>query len=345
MAVLDPKDYRRVAAYTDRGFLTVAGKRQELWLGPDHLVELQILRYSERSRRYYLADVRAITVDQTETRRLYSILWLGFAILFAAAAILLFTFSETNAVLLGLGAAATGGVVLMLLGLIRNATNGPTCRCVLHTAVQSADLFCLPRLRNAQRFLEQVVPAIEAAQGHVDPAAFEMLPDAATIPASPFALGSGRPIRHEPGAVHLALFTFLIFDAIVGSLLTLLAKNDAEHPLTMALLMVYIVLNLLAFVRQGHSDLSSSIKNVTWAAFALLVAGFIVGQAAGMIYIGMNPEEFSPYDVQVSMRDIAPVVHVFSGVEVIVGVAGAYLVAQHRRRHRDRARAAAAADI
>lgn len=341
MAILDPKDYRRIAAYTDRSFLASTGKRQELWLGSDHLVELHILRYSERSRRYYLRDIRAITVDETDTRRLYTLLWLAFAVLFTGAAALLFTIGGTNSVALGAGAAAAGGVALMVIGLLRNLVNGPTCRCQLHTAVQSADLFSLPRLRKAERFLAEIVPAIEAAQGAVDVESFATLPEARTIPAAPFALGAAKQIRHESGGMHLAFFAFLIFDAIVGSLVSLFEAEDGGAGLfTIFLILVYVTLNILVFMRQANSDLSNSIKNLSWAAFALLLTYIIAGQAAIAIYIGTNPNLYNPTEIQMTGREFAPLVYFFSGIEAIIGAVGVYMVMQHRRLHRRLADAA-----
>ena len=345
MAVLDPNDYRRIAAYTDRGFLTSTGRRQELWLGADHLLELHILRYSERSRRYYLRDVRAITVDETDARRLYTLLWLSFAVLFAGSAALLFTFGGTNPFALGAGAAAAGGLVLMVLGLLRNVVNGPTCRCQLHTAVQSADLFSLPRFRKAERFLREIVPAIEAAQGSVNVEAFATSPEATTIPASPYALGSARRLRHESGNIHLTFFAFLMFDAVAGSLLMWMDPTGAFDAVTLFLILVYVLLNIMAFMRQANTDLSNSIKNLTWGAFALLMTSYIIGVSVFSYYVGANPELYDPTAVQFTGREFAPVVYFFSAIEFILGVAGVYLVVQHRRLHDRLTRAAAAMDL
>ena len=338
MAILDPQVYRRIAAYTDRSFLSSTGKRQELWLGSDHLLELHILRYSERSRRYYLRDIRAITVDQTDTQRLYTLLWLAFAVLFAGAAALLFTFGGTDPIALGAGAAAAGGVVLMVIGLLRNLVNGPTCRCQLHTAVQSADLFSLPRLRKAERFLGDIVPAIEAVQGSADVETFASLPEARSIPASPFALGALKSIRHEGGGMHLAFFAFLIVDAIVGSFFVVHTEDAGVGSIL--LIGIYVTLNILVFMRQANSDLSNSIKNLSWAAFALLLTYMIATQAAIAVYIGTNPELYNPMELSMSGSEIAPLVYFFSGLEAIVGALGVYLVMHHRRLHRRLARAA-----
>jgi hypothetical protein len=146
-----PKVYQRLPGVGARGF-----QRIRLWEGPDHLLFVASSALGERYKRFYFADIQAIVFRKTAA-------WLGWAI-FLLAAVAIFG-------LAGVGISETAGRIVMftitgalLIILAVHAARGPTCRCVIRTAVQIEELPSLKRVRNADKVLARIRPLIESAQ-------------------------------------------------------------------------------------------------------------------------------------------------------------------------------------
>ena len=128
-----------------------------LYLGPDHLLQVTSSGFTETYQRYYFQDIQAIAYYHTVLGRIMN------SILAGAAGIIF------------LGGLATGepgamigfGIVSMiiLIPLLFNLAQGPTCYCYLTTAVQTVKLPSLGRMPRAQRIIERLQPLIAAAQG------------------------------------------------------------------------------------------------------------------------------------------------------------------------------------
>ena len=142
--------YRRLA-----GSLTVSGFCQ-LYLAADHLLQAASTGYSERYKRFYLRDIQAIIVQETEAWKIWGVV----------AAV-----PGAIALLIGLLVGDVGGWILDALGAallgagLASYAGGPSCRCVLRTAVQTEPLPALKRIRRARQVLACLQPLIEAAQG------------------------------------------------------------------------------------------------------------------------------------------------------------------------------------
>jgi hypothetical protein len=153
----------------NKGFFEgLVASRSSLWLGRDHVLNIDSNRYSEEYKRFYFRDIQAITVRATNRRAIWN--WI-LAILFVPA--------------LGSSAAywpsrsepgMMGGLVVLLMltvgvgiALLANNLMGPTCLVYIRTAVQVEESPSLGRIRRAIKVLDLIRPRIIAAQGQLAP--------------------------------------------------------------------------------------------------------------------------------------------------------------------------------
>lgn len=139
--------------------------RSSLWLGPDHLLFVETTGYTESYKRFYFRDIQVISVRKTTT---FMVVNLILGILFGIAMIPILT--SYRDILNGDGLPIFWLVfVLLFLGLplSLNVIWGPTCACLLRTAVQTQELPSLARMRKTRRILQRIRPLIEAAQGEI----------------------------------------------------------------------------------------------------------------------------------------------------------------------------------
>ncbi|WP_438479663.1 hypothetical protein [Oleiharenicola lentus] len=162
------------------------GMMAQLWLGPDHLLQVQSTGYTEKYQRFYLRDIQSLQVVHT-ARRLY------IALTFGAIALI--------AVLIAIGNYAQWPVYAWIAGLIApflvwNQVLGPCCRVVIVTAVQQEKLPALSRLAKTRRVIAELQPLIEGAQADlVAPAATPVSNPSPEVP--PVSLSP----RNEPPAL------------------------------------------------------------------------------------------------------------------------------------------------
>ncbi len=168
---------------------TVTGFSQ-VWLGQDHLLAVNSVRYIERYQRFFFADVQAIVMGDGPDRggwqaaaALIAVLWMLFAAMTASS------FARGFFVFTGL---------IGLALVIRDVIRGPRRRCIIQTAVSRELLTAVNRRKTARRFLDTVAPLIAAAQAGIPIAERTAPPPLVTAHTSPsdsgftFAESSGR---------------------------------------------------------------------------------------------------------------------------------------------------------
>ena len=182
----DAVRYRKLPGHR-RGFFRGAS----VWLGPDHLLLVKSMRFTEQYKRYHFRDVQAIVV--AETRRfhistrafLIGLLWLiAYPVLLArtpSAHLIMWT-------------------ILFLLFVAWLAVSlFFSCSCQINTAVSRDDLPSLYRTWTARRFLREVEPLITQAQGSLEQAWAEAVEDRPIGPAP--AAQDALPVFYgSPGA-------------------------------------------------------------------------------------------------------------------------------------------------
>jgi len=129
--------------------------RGRLYLGPDHLLEIQSFGYTENYRRYFFNDIQGFTIVKTRWATIGNIvlsLFGGFLVLAMVGA--------------GAGALASGIVGgCFALFLLLNIIFGPTCIVYIQTPIQRQRLPGLNRLRRTRALLTQIEAHIQATQG------------------------------------------------------------------------------------------------------------------------------------------------------------------------------------
>src|SRR5213593_2882508 len=69
------QEYRRLTRSRVRhtGFFTLASTRSSLWLGKDHLLNIDSNRYTEEYKRFYFRDIQSITIRKTKRREIWNL--------------------------------------------------------------------------------------------------------------------------------------------------------------------------------------------------------------------------------------------------------------------------------
>jgi hypothetical protein len=139
--------------------LLFRGRRAQLWQGEEHLLLVEWDGYREYYKRFGYRDIQALVIRKTNDGLVGNIVVGAVVALFAL-----------------LGASASDPVAriilfsimgLFALVLLINALYGPTCQCVVRTAVQTEELPSLSRLRRARKVLERLRPKFVEAQGQL----------------------------------------------------------------------------------------------------------------------------------------------------------------------------------
>jgi hypothetical protein len=157
------------------------GQMTQLWLGDDHLLQVQSTGYSESYRRFYLRDIQSMLIVHTNSR-----LYLALTLLVPMFIIALVMRSADSG---PLGYGVLVGIFLPFF--IWNHLLGPGCRVVVITAVKQEKVPSLSRLSKTRRILEELKPQIETAQA--DLAAAPVAETPGTTPPMPPPLPPALP--------------------------------------------------------------------------------------------------------------------------------------------------------
>ena len=163
------KQYRRLTRPHRRrsGFVAVTYVRSSLWLGNDHLLQVDSNGYVETYKRFYFQDIQALTLRLTQRRLIWN--WALGVPTFCCLVVSISEFQFRPGS--GLPWTIAGMVFTLLFGipLLLNNLLGSTCACTLRTAVQAEELPSLCRLPRTRRILDLLRPLIAQAQGQLTP--------------------------------------------------------------------------------------------------------------------------------------------------------------------------------
>lgn len=182
-----------------------------LYLGPNHLLIMQLKSQRETARRFYYSDITALRCEPT---------WWGYfvdGIFLAIAAFLWIVYLTMQSAEVGTQVAAVTASVIAGIVLIANWLRGPTCRTWLHTHNHTERLTSLGRYNTARHALtklhERIVEAQEAQYGeHVDA-------DRSFAPyAPPTALEQEIPRRRHDTRLMKGAFFVSLFSVLLGCL-------------------------------------------------------------------------------------------------------------------------------
>lgn len=277
-------------------FIAVARISCRLWLGDDHLLQVESAGgYSESYKRFYFRDIQTVIIQKTRSWIIANII-LGF--LTGGFLILAVSTIPQNSPSRWTGDEIAGGIflgsVVFVFGLLLlvNLTRGATCRCYLKTAVHLQELSSLRRYRNAQKILARIRPLIESAQGGATaemlaPQYAALLANADATPAAPgqFARVADSTVSAYRSRAHQILFFALLGDAVAAVLNIFLpcAPVVLLDITTGAVLAGAVV---IALVKQNQTDLNFAVRVLTWITAVFVGIGYITGY---VIMIVMAP--------------------------------------------------------
>jgi hypothetical protein len=164
--------------------------------------------------------------------------------------------------------------------LVVNWLRGPTCKCFFQTAVQAEKLPSLNRLRKAHRVIARIRPLIENAQGMLTREAvargMTQMPQPGGVEAISSPPRIAKPLRNERGQVHQALFYLLLIDT-VHTIVSVFYHNRVITGLSGLMLLGYLGLLTTSLVKQTNSNLSVSVKRITWGVLAYFIVIMVWG--------------------------------------------------------------------
>lgn len=127
-----------------------------LYQGPDHLLLVISSGFYENYKRFFYHDIQSITLEKTIMASVWTAVWAFFFFIFGTFTV----FADPGpAIALGIMAAIFLGL------LIGNLALGPTCKCIIRTAVQTETLSNFRRLRSTRKVLARIEELIRSAQG------------------------------------------------------------------------------------------------------------------------------------------------------------------------------------
>jgi hypothetical protein len=258
--------------------------KSTLWLAADHVLHIYARFGFEDYKRFYFADIQAITVQKTLGGW---VLNLVFGILGAFFGISLLWADGLAKIFPGIM------TVALFLGLILNWLRGPTCKTTLQTAVQTEALPSLHRLRTALKVMDRLKALIHRVQGPLNEAVYGRQP-ASSRKTTPVPAARRKTqeadtgLGNEPGRVHLALYALLVFDGL------LIALHASLHEMTITLIgvavsMAIAVVTIIALIKQTGSNLSQGLRILTWTVLGYVCVTFFLGYIVGMAMVFEDP--------------------------------------------------------
>lgn len=133
-----------------------------LWLGEDHLLQVESKGYSESYKRFYLIDIQSFQVHKTRRvvrRFMIMIIMLVISVLVVVAGAL--EAGSESMYITTIGVICT---VVFLFMIVWELYKGPTCTTHIQTAVQIEQLPSLGRQKIAQQVLAMLQPEIDHVQ-------------------------------------------------------------------------------------------------------------------------------------------------------------------------------------
>ncbi|MDY6791708.1 MAG: hypothetical protein SWH54_10625 [Thermodesulfobacteriota bacterium] len=271
----------------------------ELWMGHDHLLYIFSRFGIEDYKRFYYKDIQAVITRKTVTGIIQNLILSIFCILFSFLALYL----KGDWPVLNWGIAG-----LMAIFLVINWIRGPTCVSHLQTAVQTEKLHSLYRLKTAKKIMSRLRQVVEKSQGKLargDIGEEELKTSTAIRPS----VGNDTidlSTRQIGMKVHRILFAILILDGLV-TYLDFFYNHVTITLMETIIAMAACIMVIMALVRQHRSNLKSSMRMITWAAFSYLCLNIVIGYIFYFVVIFRHPEmSHSQWELIKAMSRMSP---------------------------------------
>ena len=161
VASAQKRSYRKLPGRMANLRLGNYGQRR-LYLGDDHLLQVESVFCVEHYRRFVYADIQALLLRRTPRGLVTSVVLTVLAAVCGGLA--WYCLDNEAALVFWLIVAGVFGFFLLI-----NLALGTTCRCQLQTAIGPQPLLSLNRMRPARRALALLSERIQATQGTLPP--------------------------------------------------------------------------------------------------------------------------------------------------------------------------------
>ena len=262
----------------------------QLLMGDDHVLYVQRFNFTENYKRFYYKDIQSFVVRKSSVRS-----WLfGLFTLFILISMLL-----PDPVTYSISA-------LQLLLIFINWILGPSCICHIYTAVSKERIFCLTRLKTANKVQMKLKTKIEEAQGELsidevieldnkkllsdnnkwnkeshlqtENLAEDNIVDNSRLNTfeeqSLYKKNVNNRLKFYDGKLHKITFYILALDGFVSLLVTYSAALPVLIFNTIVTLAL-AVLSVVSLIKQYNSTLSASVKNVCWIIVMYIYVGML----------------------------------------------------------------------
>lgn len=242
---------------------TLVGYSQ-LWLAPDHILQVKSSRFVEHYQRFALADVQSIVITTRADSTPLQIGAAGAAILWTVTAL------AVTSLFAKIFFVSTGAIALAIVVL--DLARGPRCRCHLYTAVSRELLPSVNRVRAAQALLSELRSAIEAVQGSL---AVDRIPVLEPV-LSPRPLEPPPEVPQPPGYLPEILFGLFLLNAALLLVGLRFPRTEMSSALPTTILAEIVILTFALIRRPGRDPrrvvygvMIATILCIGWDAFAL----------------------------------------------------------------------------
>jgi hypothetical protein len=261
-----------------------------LYMGSDHLLQVESTRLTESYRRFYFSEIQGFVVRKTSSATWITIVLSVLALGCVSMAVAI---KDRELIVMPIIPLA-----VILLFLIINWIAGPSCVTHVFTSLGSEELGSLKRIRRARKVLREVRKAIESVQGTADPQAFVTPEGYVRLPETASAhrhLSTPEPLQTKPlhgPAIHRTLFLLLLLSGIFTGL-EILTTHMGITSFWGLVSAAAFVFGIMSVVRSASSPHLGPLKRLTWTGLAylavLLVGAYILSFATAFASGGGEP--------------------------------------------------------
>jgi len=259
-------EYKRLPGSRSRLF-----RRDRLYLGPDHVLLVRSLSFSEEYRRFYYSDIQALVLQERPVRNRTIADGVAIGVLAAATIALFATEHPVWGTLLG----------VVVLAYAWFAVRREDCQAWVQTAVGTAELPSLCRARSARKAIALIDERARAAQSPLPPEelarALETPPplplQLAASPSAPPALPVSAEASRRPSRLYVAGFAILLALGVF-KMYTALSLPRSFPWVMPAGYLIFLTLTIVPLLRQG-------IKNIRGSRAAAVLTSIVVTGSIG----------------------------------------------------------------
>jgi len=313
------------------GRLRGVGYGATVWMGPDHVLLARTRMFREEYKRFYLRDVQAIVVAQHARFHLsIRAIAIGFLWFFPW---LFFVFWPP-----GFTAVWSAlGLALIATWLVFSAAYGCTCR--LYTAVSNEELPSLYRTWTARKFLAEVKPRIDEAQGAVEGNWIEAVESrqAGPVPMAPAGVTPAAPAAGATESHATAVSDAFIASLLIGGMvdfLTLHSVTNSVRWIGAGLGLLQVALAVLVLIQYYRRVLNAAMQRLAIAALVLMGCGYYAATTLTAVSANDQPAMFTP-NATLMLPQFILLREIYSGLSILLALIGVVIILRGRARQPD----------